>query len=48
MDYASAETRAVGEKTIEAHLAEIPSAPIRRQTAKELKAIENGKRDIYY
>ena len=40
--------KGVGEKTIEAHLAEIPSAAIRRQTIKELKDIENGKRDIYY
>lgn len=48
VDYASPETRAVGEKTIEMHLAEIPSAAIRRQTAKGLKAIEEGKRDIFY
>jgi 2-iminoacetate synthase len=48
MDYASPETRAIGEKTIEKHLAKIPSAAIRRQTIKELKNIQNGKRDIYY
>jgi 2-iminoacetate synthase len=48
VDYASPETRAIGERTIAKHLAEIPSAPIRRQTIKELKAIEDGKRDIYY
>lgn len=48
MDYASPETRAIGEKTIEKHVTEIPSAAIRRQTIKELKNIQNGKRDIYY
>jgi 2-iminoacetate synthase len=48
VDYASPETRAIGEKAIEAHLADIPSKAIRNQTIKELKNIEDGKRDIYY
>jgi 2-iminoacetate synthase len=48
VDYATPETRAIGEEAIEAHLADIPSKAIRNQTIKELKNIENGKRDIYF
>lgn len=48
LDYASPETRAVGEKTIELHLAQIKSQKIRLLTAERLKEIESGKRDLYF
>lgn len=48
MDYASPETRAVGEKAIEKHLKDIASDKVREKTIQELKNIENGKRDLFY
>ncbi|AGL00466.1 [FeFe] hydrogenase H-cluster radical SAM maturase HydG [Desulfoscipio gibsoniae] len=48
MDYASPETRAVGEKTIQTHLAEITNIKTRRLTEERLKLIEQGQRDLYF
>lgn len=48
MDYASPETRAIGEKAIEQHLADIPNPVVRDKTIQELKKIEGGKRDLYF
>jgi 2-iminoacetate synthase len=48
MDYASPETRIIGEKAIEKHLADIPNPKIREMTIRELKKIEEGKRDLYF
>lgn len=48
LDYASDETRRVGEKAIEAHLLEIPSEKIRKETVERLKRLEAGERDIYF
>ncbi|MCE5282574.1 MAG: [FeFe] hydrogenase H-cluster radical SAM maturase HydG [Deltaproteobacteria bacterium] len=48
MDYASPETREVGEKAIEAHLREIPDAKVREMTCRELGKIETGVRDLYF
>lgn len=48
LDYASPGTRAIGEKSIKQHLAEIKSPQIRLLTEDKLKEIEGGKRDIYF
>jgi 2-iminoacetate synthase len=48
MDYASPETRAVGEKTIQKHLEMIPNPKVKEMTIKELKKIEQGTRDLYF
>lgn len=48
MDYASPETKAIGEKTIEKHLADISNPTMREHTIKKLKSIENGERDLYF
>lgn len=48
MDYASVETRRVGEETIKAHLAVIPSEAVRRETEARLRRIEMGERDLYF
>lgn len=48
MDYASPETRKIGEKTIQAHLNRIPNPTVKQMTMDELKKIENGKRDLYF
>ncbi|WP_449240635.1 [FeFe] hydrogenase H-cluster radical SAM maturase HydG [Desulfoscipio gibsoniae] len=48
VDYASPETRAVGEKTIHKHLTEITNPKIRRLTEERLKLIEQGQRDFYF
>ena len=48
LDYATPETRAIGEKVIENNLAEIPNEGIREMTRQELKKIENGTRDLYF
>ena len=46
MDYASAETREVGEKLIQAKLANIPRERTREICAEHLKQIEEGQRDF--
>jgi len=48
MDYASEETRKVGEQTIKDNLAEITNAKILSATEGRLKRIENGERDLYF
>ena len=48
MDYASPETKAVGEETIRQHLTEIPKAGMRKATQEKLKLIEQGQRDLYF
>jgi len=47
-DYASPETRRVGEQTISNHLNYISNAKIRRLTEDRLKLIEQGERDLYF
>lgn len=47
MDYASEETRAVGEKTIAEHLELIENKEVRELTRKRLGDIKNGVRDLY-
>ena len=47
-DYASPETRSIGEKVIEEELKHIPKDNIRELTVKRLGEIENGKRDFRF
>ena len=48
MDYASAETREVGEKLIQAELANIPRERTREICAEHLQQIEEGQRDFRF
>ncbi len=48
LDYASKETKRVGEKTIQEHLNQIPNPRVRQQTEERLKRLENGERDLYF
>jgi len=47
LDYASEETRKIGEKTIQEHLKQIPNAKIRDEIKKRIKKLEQGERDLY-
>ncbi len=47
MDYASPETRAIGEKAIEKQLEKITDPKVKQLTINELKKIELGTRDLY-
>ncbi|NLE30374.1 MAG: [FeFe] hydrogenase H-cluster radical SAM maturase HydG [Phycisphaerae bacterium] len=47
-DYATPETKAIGEKVIAAELNSIPSEERRKVTLERLKEIESGKRDLYF
>ena len=47
-DYASPETRAVGEKVIAAELLRVPNEKVRRIAAENLEAIAHGKRDFRF
>lgn len=48
LDYASAETREIGEKAIQEHLEMIANTQVRQMTVDELKKIETGTRDLYF
>lgn len=48
MDYASPETRRIGEQTIQKHLDMIPNPKVKQMTIDELKKIETGTRDLYF
>lgn len=47
LDYASEETRKIGEKTIQEHLKQIPNTKIRDEIKKRIKKLEQGERDLY-
>jgi 2-iminoacetate synthase len=47
LDYASEETRKIGEKTITDHLKQISNPKIRNETEKKIKKLEQGERDLY-
>ncbi|NPV93000.1 MAG: [FeFe] hydrogenase H-cluster radical SAM maturase HydG [Firmicutes bacterium] len=47
-DYASPETRELGEQTIQRHLELITSKPVRDKTVERLHLIEQGQRDLYF
>ncbi|MCG0277472.1 MAG: [FeFe] hydrogenase H-cluster radical SAM maturase HydG, partial [Thermanaeromonas sp.] len=48
LDYATPETRKVGEETISRHLEEIPNEAVRSETQSRLKRLEEGERDLYF
>ena len=48
MDYASPETRAVGEKVIQEQLQEIPNPRTREVAGRHIADIENGERDFRF
>ncbi len=48
MDYASAEMREIGEKTIARELEKIEDPERKQQTKERLKRIENGERDLFF
>jgi 2-iminoacetate synthase len=48
LDYASTETRKIGEKAIAQFLDEISNEKIRDLTIKELEKIRQGQRDLYF
>ena len=48
VDYASPETRAIGEAMIEKSLSDIPRERTRELTREHLKDIEDGKRDFRF
>ncbi|MCR4284217.1 MAG: [FeFe] hydrogenase H-cluster radical SAM maturase HydG [Parcubacteria group bacterium] len=47
-DYAQSEVRTEGEKLMVRYLEQIPNENIKKETKKRLKAIEQGKRDLYF
>lgn len=47
LDYASEETRVLGEKTIEDHLKLIPNDTTRQTTEDRLRRLEKGERDLF-
>lgn len=48
VDYASKETKEVGEAVIREHLQSIPNPKLREETERRLKRIEEGERDLYF
>lgn len=48
IDYATPETRAIGEETIANHLKLVDSPAIRRKAEIKLEQIEHGSRDFYF
>ena len=48
IDYATKETKKVGEKTIQEHLVQIPNAKVREETERRLERLERGERDLYF
>ena len=48
IDYASKETRQIGEKTIKEHLAQIPNLKVREETERRIQRLEQGERDLYF
>lgn len=47
LDYASPETKRIGEKLIERELKKIKEKKIRETTRKKLERVSNGERDVY-
>ncbi|MGB9826233.1 MAG: [FeFe] hydrogenase H-cluster radical SAM maturase HydG, partial [Desulfofundulus sp.] len=48
LDYASPQTRQVGEDTIRKHLELIENPAVREETEARLEMIEKGQRDLYF
>lgn len=47
LDYATEETRRIGEETIRQHLNDIENEKIRKVAEERLEEIKKGKRDLY-
>ncbi len=48
LDYAPAETRRAGEKSLHQRMEEVPAGPLREETERRLQKIEDGARDLYF
>ena len=48
LDYATEETRRVGEETLAHHLEDISTPGLREKTRERMQKIEEGKRDLYF
>jgi 2-iminoacetate synthase len=48
LDYAPAETRRAGEKSLHHHMEEVPGGPLREETERRLQKIEEGERGFYF
>ncbi|HOF58070.1 MAG TPA: [FeFe] hydrogenase H-cluster radical SAM maturase HydG [Syntrophorhabdaceae bacterium] len=48
LDYASEETKKIGDEAIQKHLKMIPRPHIRKETEDRLKRLERGERDLYF
>jgi 2-iminoacetate synthase len=48
LDYATPETREVGEGTLARHLEEITNPGLKEKTQERIQEIEGGKRDLYF
>jgi 2-iminoacetate synthase len=48
MDYATPETRAIGEKLIAEEIEKVPNPKIREIAKRHLAEIENGQRDFRF
>ncbi len=47
LDYATEETRKIGEETIRKHVEQIPSESVKEETKERLAKLEAGERDLY-
>jgi 2-iminoacetate synthase len=48
LDYATPETREVGEGTLASHLEEITNPSLKEKTRERVQELEGGKRDLYF
>ncbi|MBE3583902.1 MAG: [FeFe] hydrogenase H-cluster radical SAM maturase HydG [Limnochordaceae bacterium] len=48
LDYASPETRELGERVIAAHLQQIGKERVKEETQRRLRRLEQGERDLYF
>lgn len=46
LDYASVETKAIGEKVLKEHIEQFKGEPVYETILENLKRIENGERDL--
>ncbi len=48
LDYATPETREVGEETLAKHLGEVTNPGLKEKTQERIQELERGKRDLYF
>jgi 2-iminoacetate synthase len=48
LDYATPETRELGEGTLACHLEEITNPGLKEKTQEKVQELERGKRDLYF